>query len=273
MILKGNAISVVGCGWLGLPVCEKAIEYGVYVVGTTTRSDNIVELNKLGIETYVLSLPFDEINSAIVEVDYLLINIPPGRRNPDVLKNYEKAISSLLTKAKRSEKLKKLIFISSTSVYGPKRGHITEQTIALPETESGKAILNAEQLIVKSGIPYVILRFGGLAGPNRHPGKFLAGKTLPTSGKDPINYLHLNDAIGVIMHMIKHQLLNEIYNVVSPIHPSKEDFYAKMARSINLDPPVFVSSSEGNQREISIDKLLKETDFAFEYPDPMKYMY
>lgn len=273
MILRGNAISVVGCGWLGLPFCKNALENGMLVVGTTTRTDNIVALNKLGIEAYVLRLPSDEINTAIVEVDYLLIDIPPGRRNPDVLMNYEKSIRSLLSNAKKSEKLKKVIFISSTSVYGAKSGPITEQTIVLPEAESGKAILKAEQSIIKSGIPYVILRFGGLAGPNRHPGKFLAGKTLPTSGNEIINFLHLNDAIGVIKYMIEHHISNEIYNVVSPIHPCKDDFYTKMTESINLDPPVFGSSNESNKREISIEKLLRETDFVFEYPDPMKYLF
>lgn len=271
---RGISVAIVGCGWLGIPLAKNVIDKGYQVKGTTTRSEKLDTLNALGIEAYQLKFPdVHEVNDALFDVDFLVLNIPPGRRDPDVLKNYEKSIKKIVDKAKESVKIKKIIFISSTSVYGSNIVIIDEETEAIPSTASGNTILKAEQHIVKSGLPYVILRFGGLAGPDRHPGRFLAGKIGLSSGEQSVNFLHLTDAIGVIKHMMEQEIEGEIFNVVAPVHPKKEAFYTAMANSINLSPPLFESASNEAKREVAVDKLLKETNFRFVFEDPMNFKF
>lgn len=271
---KIKSIAVVGCGWLGFPFAKEMIKKGWRIRGSTTTEAKLKKLKSYGIEPFMLNFPAqNRIDISHFQVDYLVINIPPGRRDSKVLENYSKIISWILEAAKNADTIRKIVFVSSTSVYGNSSDLIAENSKTLPQSGTGTAILEAEKLIIKSGIPTIILRYGGLAGPQRHPGRFLAGQKGLTSGNQSINYLHLEDAIGVINYMIDHPIENEIFNVVAPIHPTKMEFYTKMAKSIKLEAPTFIDSTDQRRKEISVGKLLNETGYEFIYPDPMTFKY
>ena len=271
---KGKSIAVVGCGWLGIPFSQIMIENNWTVHGTTTRESKLLQLKRIGIVPYLLSLPLkDVLDPQLLKVDFLLINLPPGRRNSNVLTDYPEAIIQLINSAREVGFIRKIIFVSSTSVYGSSEELIDEYTVPQPESDSGTALLKAEKLISESRISCVILRFGGLAGPGRHPGKFLAGRTGITSGNQSINYLHLEDAIGVIKLVVEHSVENEVFNIVAPVHPIKSAFYKKMAQDIGLEPPTFVKTTDQFRREISVNKFLLQTRYHFLNPDPMTFKY
>jgi nucleoside-diphosphate-sugar epimerase len=268
------SVAIVGCGWLGLPFAKHVLAKGWHAVGTTTSPEKVEKLRSNGIDGFVLNLPpQDELPHSIFDVDVILLNVPPGRSQPELIENYPGSIALLLEKVKESNRLKQLVFTSSTSVYGSEGDVINEGRIPNPTTESGKAVLRAEQFVIESGVPFVILRFGGLAGPGRHPGKFLAGKSGIRTGHQSVNMLHLTDAIRVIEHMISHHIVGETYNVVSPAHPTKENFYTKMSQQLQLRPPTFEESHNNGKREISVDKLVSETGFEFVFPDPMDFTF
>ncbi len=267
-----KTLTVIGCGWLGLPLALKAIDENWKVKGTTTNSNKMIELEDKGIEPYLLVLPATtKIDSALFKSRYLVINIPPGRRNPNVLHDYPFTVSQIIDQIKIVGKTSKVIFVSSTSVYGNEDEFIDETTISKPKTDSGRALVEAENIVRNAGINYNILRFGGLAGPGRHPGRFLAGKKDLPGGNQCINFLHLTDAIAVIMHMLSGSFTRQTYNVVSPQHPQKKMFYLKMTIDAGLDPPTFDDSLMAAERKISVQKLLKDTGYEFKYPDPMYY--
>jgi nucleoside-diphosphate-sugar epimerase len=90
-----------------------------------------------------------------------------------------------------------VLFISSTSVYNDVDAFVTEETIARPATESGKQLLETEQLL-QSNINFkTTIRFGGLIGEDRHPVKFLAGRENLENPNAPINLIHQEDCIGI----------------------------------------------------------------------------
>ena len=271
---KGKSISVVGCGWLGLAFSKLMIEEDWKVKGSTTTKEKVLKLESIGIEAFLLKLPLaGKLDPLLFEADYLLVNFPPGRGNLKILTNYPYAINQLIHEAKKVARINKIIFISSTSVYGDFEELCNEDSATVPTSDSGKAILQCEKIVREFGLPFVILRFGGLAGPKRHPGRFLAGRKGLNSGNQSVNFLHLEDAIGIIRFMIDHPIENEIFNVVAPGHPGKEDFYTKMATSIGLISPTFIKNTDQRKKEISVDKLLNDTSYQFKYPDPMTFKY
>lgn len=270
--MADSSLSIVGCGWLGLPLGRAMREKGWKIHGTTTDKTKFLQLQEAGIVPFLLKLPDPEfMDFEMLLTDYLVINMPPGRKNPNVLEDYPNAVKQLLHVASQIKSIEKIVFISSTSVYGNISESVNENVYPRPDTPSGKAVLAAEQLVMKSKTPFVILRFGGLAGPERHPGRFLSGRELSVSGDDPINYLHLEDAIGVIAYMLEHNVTNEIFNVVAPVHPSKKEFYEKMAITIGLSPPTFAKSDGQSGKEVSVNYLLSKSKFTFKYPDPMEF--
>jgi len=271
---RQNSISIIGCGWLGLPLGKKLVALGWQVKGSTTRAEKLDTLKQNGIKPFLLSAPQDVIiENELFNVDFLVLNIPPGRKDPNVLDTYPALIKRILDIVKDIDAIKKLIFVSSTSVYGNDVDFIDENTVCKPKSNSGKAVFEAENVILKSGVPSIILRFGGLAGPSRHPGRFFAGQKELEIGSQSVNFLHLEDAINIIYYMITHSVENETFNVVAPIHPDKNEFYSMMTSSIGLEPPTFVKGADVKKREISVVKLLNTTDFKFKYPDPMKFTF
>lgn len=273
MTKNNSSIAVIGCGWLGLPFAKHMISQGFSIKGTTTKQDKLSSLKAMGIEPFLYDMHNDDsLDSVLSDVDFLVLNVPPGRRDAEKLKAYPVAIRRIMQRAKQSKQLKKTIFVSSTSVYGFSEQPIDEAVIPLPETASGLAILDAEQVIIETG-SYIILRFGGLAGPGRHPGRFLAGRKGVSGAFQSINFLHLSDAMRVIEHLINSEEIDQIFNVVAPIHPTKQQFYASMAKSANVEAPSFEESNKEKNKEIDVQKLLDQTGFTFEYPDPMNFRF
>ncbi len=274
MKVLGNSVAVIGCGWLGVPLGQKLLKLGWTVHGSTTRIEKLKQLIDDGIQPYLLNLPErPPENMALFHTDILILNISTGRKDPQAVSTYPEIVQMVLNFARHEKIIKKIIFISSTSVYGTEVEEIDESNVLNPGSDSAKALQEAEALVLNSGIPSVILRFGGLAGPGRHPGRFLAGrKGLPT-GNQAVNFLHLDDAIRVILHMMEHHVTDQIFNVVAPVHPTKAEFYTKMAELIGLEPPVFTKGEHGPKRVISVKKLVNNTGFTFIYPDPMKFSF
>ncbi|NJN27288.1 MAG: hypothetical protein HC819_15590 [Cyclobacteriaceae bacterium] len=164
---ENRSLSIVGCGWFGLPLAKEMLAGGWEVKGSTTSEAKLEQLYAMGIKPYLAQFPSkDDIGTELFDSAFLLINLPPGRRNPDVADTYPEAISQVVQTATRLGRTRKIVFVSSTSVYGHHHDldYIDEATELMPETNAGKALWQAEQVVARCGIPAIILRFGGLAG-------------------------------------------------------------------------------------------------------------
>ncbi|MEY3499046.1 MAG: hypothetical protein RL308_715, partial [Bacteroidota bacterium] len=160
--------------------------------------------------------------------------------------------------------IKKVLFVSSTSVYSDENILVTEETIANPDTESGKQLVACEQLLQKnSHFETTVLRFGGLIGEDRNPIRFLAGRSNIENPNAPINLIHKEDCFGIILKIIKVNCWGETFNAVAPFHPSREDYYAQKAKEYNLKPPIFVASKPSVGKTILSDKLEKVLNYQF----------
>ncbi|WP_220718497.1 SDR family oxidoreductase [Agarivorans litoreus] len=265
-------ISIVGCGWLGMPLAKSLLEQGYHVLGSKRRSDELAELSAAGIEAYRLELnpQLDSNNiEALLNSDLLIINIPPGRKT-NTAEFHIAQISHLLAAAKR-QGLKKVLFVSSTSVYGPMQGVVDESSPRLPETTSGKALKQIEdELINDVDFDASILRFSGLVGGQRKPGRFLSGKTV-SGPSSPINIIHRSDCIKIISQIIKRDCWGESFNASADLHPTKQAFYQLAAEQLGLAAPNFVDGTASN-KVIANNKLKASLNFQFTYPDPMAWL-
>ena len=218
-------ISVLGCGWLGLPLAIDLIKKGFKINGSTTSIEKIDLLKTNSIAPFLIQLGKTKHDNLSVFLDsnLLIINVPPGRNKEDVNDYYFKMQS--LTESISKSSIKKIIFISSTSVYEECNKFVDEDTMNLSETDSGKRMIEAENIFKNLiNIDKTIIRMAGLFGQKRHPGRFFAGKENIPDGLAPINLIHLDDCIGIIEHIICNGLWNETFNGVAPTHPSKMEF-------------------------------------------------
>jgi nucleoside-diphosphate-sugar epimerase len=160
---------------------------------------------------------------------------------------------------------KELFFTSSTSVYSGKIAEAKETDTTEPETEIGRLLRKAEELLVSSSVkPIHILRLAGLIGKNRHPGKFLAGKKDLLNPTGIVNLVQGTDVAEIIWQLKDANLENTIVNVCSPEHPTRAEYYTKQAENLGLLPPTFLYENSVAGKRISGEKLAaKLPNFSF----------
>lgn len=267
-------ISILGCGWLGLPLAETLLGKGHRISGSTTREEKLEELRNRGIDPYRIRLD-PGVNCRNCEpfwdTDLLILNFPPGRKRDDLQTRLPSQVRALLT-AIAPFPVRQIIFISSTSVYRSGPGTVREED-AKPgraSSDAGNALLEAERLLLEGGTPAAVIRFGGLYGADRHPVRYLAGREGLDRGDAPVNLIHRDDCIGIIERIIERQPVTGVFNGVADRHPTRRECYRRVAETMGLEPPGFTSDRQGD-KTVSNRKVREELYYSFIHPDPTDY--
>lgn len=267
-----NTISILGCGWLGLPLAAHLVQAGYSVKGSVTQTERFEELSQKGITPYQVEITDTSITGndlpGFLESEILIINIPPSRRD-DVL-HYHQAQMKLLLEQVIKSPAKHIIFVSSTSVYPDLNQEVTELETAPPSKDSGKALLAVEKMLrTNPHLITTIVRFAGLVGYDRLPGRFLAGKKNVENGDAPINVIHQDDCIALIRGIIQQQAWGEIFNACADMHPTRREFYTLAAAKAGLELPTFAATTDPHFKIINSDKIKQRLNYSFKYPDPL----
>jgi nucleoside-diphosphate-sugar epimerase len=272
-----HSVSILGCGWLGLPLGEYLLAEGFLVKGSTTHPEKVPLLAGAGIHPFLLSFAphpapgqLSELQE-LLNTDILIIAIPPQVEKRGVAFHPEQ-IRYLVQQLKASP-VRKVIYVSSTSVYPEVNGEVDENALLTGHNLVSTAILQAEELVKGWGGDWVILRCGGLMGYNRIAGKYVAGRKGVTTGSVPVNFVHRDDVVGVIYTVIRQGIQNQVYNVVAPQHPTRREIYARNAHDFGYALPEYAESAVHNNKIVSSHKLLRETGYAFQYPNPLYFSY
>ncbi len=267
-----ETISILGCGWLGLPLAEYLVERRYGVKGSARTKEELAVLESRGIEPSLLVLDPDirgENLDNFFKSDVLIINFPPERRD-DIVSYHKLQVSSLIDRIKLSS-IKKVVFVSSTSVYPDLNCEVFEEETRPPTKSSGKALLIVEGLLNNSDeFKTTVLRFAGLIGYDRKPGRFLAGKKEVSNGEAPVNLIHRDDCISIIHRIIEKGIWSDTFNACADLHPIRKDYYIKEANKLGLTPPTFTRSEKYTYKIVSGMKLRKRLDYSYKYPDPLR---
>jgi len=264
-------VSIMGCGWLGFPLATFLLDKGFAIKGSTTTPDKMPVMSDHGIEPFLISIS-PEINqdfeSAFFDSEVLILNIPPSRKQPEIVTTYPALIEEVL-KIADDTPVQKILFVSSTSVYSNLNRKVNEEEAGGELSASGEALLKAEQILQnQQRFEVSILRFCGLFDSERNPGRFLAGKYLDSNGSDKVNLIHQDDCINVISEILKQSAWGEVFNACADQHPEKEHFYSKATASIGLEAPRFNDTAPSAYKEVDSSKLKKKLNYTFIYPDP-----
>lgn len=259
-------ISILGCGWLGLPLAAHLIEKGYTVKGSTTSPSRIGALESEEIEAFIIELSPDEVlgdsHGFLQNSKTLIIDIPPKLRGENAVSFVHK-MKTFIEKAVLNSSIENVLFISSTSVYGEEALTVTEETAEKPEALAGKELLETEHFLQKqTTFKTTILRFGGLIGGSRNPAKSLSGKTNIANPNAPINLIHQDDCIGIITAIIEQNCWNEKLNASAPFHPTRKEYYTSKAQELDLTLPQFEENSVSG-KVIDSSKLIARLDYKF----------
>lgn len=261
-----NKIGIIGCGWLGLPLAIEFIKDGYHVNGTTTSKEKLELLKNEKISPHLVSISEDLITGAIHhflnDVETLIINIPPKLRGQNK-ENYVQKMHHL-HHAITSSKIKHIVFISSTAVYGDSEGVVNENTTPAPSSASGKQLLESESIFLNDiNLKTTIIRFGGLISSDRHPVTMLSKRESLENGQMPVNLIHRNDCIRIIKAVFKNNWWGQIINGVYPDHPSKKEYYTSEARKRSIKSPDYKADTYKKGKIINSNYLINVKKFEF----------
>ncbi len=262
-------IAILGCGWLGLPLAEQLVLLGYQVTGSCTSPKGFHQIRAVGATPFHLLLREDIVEGDIINFlkkkKKLVIAVPPGiRKNPH--KNFVNCMQRLIPFIEQSEVIH-VMFMSSTSVFGKTQGVVDETTLPIPDSENGKQLLNIERLLgANSSFSTSIVRLGGLIGNDRHPVYHLAGRKQIAAGNAPINLIALVDVLEITLQLLQKPMKECIIHAVAPFHPSRKNYYSRIARQLQLEPPEFNDRPSSTNKTVKSIGLKKNLNYLFINP-------
>lgn len=262
----------MGAGWLGLPLAQKLHSDGHTIVATKRSEQAAAELSTARFTGLSFTLG-DNLGqpylSSLFSSELLILNIPPGRKSfiPD---SYIAQMMDIIQQAHKRG-VKRILFISTSAVYGERSRVVYEYSMPEPETLSAKAHLKLEQFCQSLfGDQACILRLSGLVGNNRHPVNSLSGKTELSKGQRAVNLIHQEDVIRAIEKIIEAEVFGHILHLSCTTHPSRKDYYQWAARQLELPEPGFVPLHDAldTGKHINADLSLEKLGLTLNFPSP-----
>ncbi|KAE9540640.1 GDP-L-fucose synthase [Ursidibacter maritimus] len=260
-------VTIIGLGWLGMPLGETLIQQGWIVKGSKRE---VTENSEGNLMQYPLLLtanfPITSEVEQLLNSDALVINIPPSKINEiDYIDGIKRLVSHAIL-----QKVKHIVFVSSTSVFPQKNGHFDENAIPFAEDKSAQTLLAVENWLLSQQIDVDIVRLAGLVGKKRHPVYYLAGKTELKNALQPVNLVHLDDCIRAIICLLNAPNGKRIYHLVAPIHPTREEYYRFVAKQCQLADLHFLEDKQPLIRVIHGEKICRDFGFSYQYDAPIK---
>jgi nucleoside-diphosphate-sugar epimerase len=268
---------VVGCGYLGLRIAMHWIgENTVYAV--TRSSVRAKELQNLGFTALVADVTQPHTLRELPVAQTVLYAVGYDRSAGLTMREvYVAGLSNVL--GALPPQTERIIYISSTGVYGQCDGERVDETSAcIPTREGGRACLEAERVLQSHelGRNAVILRMGGLYGPGRIPRRedLAAGRPIAAAEHGYLNLIHVEDAANVVLAAEARAPTPATYNV-SDGHPVlRGDYFRELARLAGVPAPRFGQLAESDPRaqraasdkRVSNRKMLAELQVTLKHP-------
>jgi nucleoside-diphosphate-sugar epimerase len=233
-------VTIISLGWLGLALYQRLETLGYEASGSyNTFTKNVKNEFKFDINK-------DTQNKYIIESDVIIINLPPSK-----IENNENFLNII-----REYANKKIVFISSTSVYGM-QGDVDENTLPTPETSNGSRLLAWEKFIQEHVSNFQIIRSAGQFGAGRHPANFLSGKENISGGNKCVNMISQEDLLEIITKSLKSER-SQVINATNTSHPTKKEYYTQCCKAMGLPVPSFVDDETNDYKKINT--IYKEYD-------------
>lgn len=234
-------IAIVGAGWLGGAVAERLIAAGASVIATTRGAERPARLPAAARHHRLDLLAGEAAPGPLAPAEAWIVAIAPGRdQDRDrVYLGGADAIARWLPASCR-----RLIWIGSTSALPSKDACLDEDEPGWPSEPRGRIQREAERRIAeaatRAGVPWFVLRMGGLYGPGRELARIFADgdRVLPGDGMAATNLVHRDDASSaVVAALAAPPDRSGIVHVVDDDHCSRREMYAAVASARGLAAP------------------------------------
>ncbi|MEF8806720.1 SDR family oxidoreductase [Natronomonas sp.] len=275
------SVGILGCGYVGLALARQLAD-DHEVVGVRRSEAGLAAVEETGAEAVQADVTDAGALDAVPDVDALVFAASSGGRDAEAARRvYVEGLRTAIEEfGARDDSPDRLVYTSSTGVYGDHDGDwVDEETPLEPTTKKTTVLAEAERIAREEapehGIDGAVARFAGLYGPDRYRlERYLEGPV--TEGY--LNMIHRADAAGVVRFMLT-ETDAELLLAVDDEPVDKWAFADWLADECGVErPPKRTKAerldddlSEAARRRILTSKRcsndrLRELGYEFEYP-------
>lgn len=270
-------VLIIGCGYVGDRFAQQAFEQGWTVSALTRSTERATAWKARGMTPIVGDVLDPASLAALPEADLCLYAVGYDR-TADVDKRdvYVTGLRNVLNQI--SLRVPRLIYVSSTSVYGQSQGEVVNEASPCdPQSESGSICLQAEQ-VVRQFYPEddetrdaTILRLSGIYGPGRLIGRreqLMNQAPLPGNPNAWLNLIHVADIIETLFRLAEKRPQSSLYLLSDNSPQPRVEFYSELARQFGTPAPVMsATESDALGKRCDSSKIRRELQLELQFPN------
>ncbi|GGC08721.1 NAD(P)-dependent oxidoreductase [Marinobacterium zhoushanense] len=217
-------ILIAGCGDVGTALGLRLGAEGAEVLGLRRTINQL----PAPIQPIAADLASADGVPPLPACDYLVYCAAAKSRDPAVYRAvYVDGLRRVLSALPRPPK--RLLLTSSTSVYSQDDHQwVDEFSPSLPDSTTGRILLESEQMALSAEFPATVVRFSGIYGPGRNHllNQVRNGIVAPDTPIHYSNRIHRDDCAGILAHLIR---LDRSGERLAPIYLASDDRPAPIA--------------------------------------------
>lgn len=267
-------IVIAGCGDIGTALGRELVAAGHRVWGlkrdpATLPSAILPLAADLTVSESLTVLPSD--------LDYIFYTAAASGFNEDCYRAvYVDGLANLLAALQAAgQRLRRLFFTSSTSVYAQRQGEwVDEDSPAEALDFTGHCLREAEILVGQGPYPATVIRFGGIYGPGRTRLIDSVRSGAATCVERPpvfTNRIHRDDCVAVLRHLMELPEPAPLYLAVDDEPAPQCEVLRWLAQRLGVAGPTVVGAATGAEARMRNNKRcsnrrLRLSGFRFRYP-------
>jgi len=241
------SLLIIGCGDIGLRVA-KQLSRSHRVFALTSSPSRLQELREVGATPILGNLDHPDTLWRLSGLAQTVIHLAPPQNqgNRDCR---TRNLIRILSQA--SNTVRRLIYISTTGVYGNHRGaKVSEATPVSPESERAQRRVDAERALrlwaPAHGVALTILRVPGIYASDRLPIERIQSQTPALLPEEDAysNHIHSDDLARLVCAAVYHGKPQRIINTCDGGETKMGDYFDEVADAFGMNRPPRMSSSE-----------------------------
>ena len=232
------SILIIGCGDIGLRVA-KQLSRSHRVYALTSQQNRFQELRAVGAIPILGNLDQPESLWRLSGIAHTVLHLAPPQNSGNRDCRTRNLVRIL---AQGSDAVRRLIYISTTGVYGDHRGaKVSEITPVNPQSERAKRRVDAERVLrlwgPANGVSVTLLRVPGIYAADRLPIDRLQAKTPALISEEDAysNHIHSDDLARLVCAAVYRGKPQRIINACDGGETKMGDYFDEVADAFGLE--------------------------------------
>ena len=284
-------VFIIGCGDIGRRVALQWQQRAVPVHGLARSESSAQAMRAAGITPLRADLDLAESLAGLTLPPHSLLYYfapPPDTDQADPrMGRFITALRAASSPPSPGSLPQRMVLISTSGVYGDHQGRqVNEDTPPDPQVDRARRRFDAEQQLRNFGraqqLDVVVLRVGGIYGPDRLPEKRLRQR-VPMVYEDEApqtNRIHADDLAQVCVAAAQRGRADAVYNVSDGNDSNMTEYFNAVADHLGVPRPPLISMQEAERtlsagmvsylkesRRMDNRRMLRELGVTLRYPD------